>query len=293
VDRDRTAHGGAGGAATEDAPRHGWWGPAVASWPRPTARARRWSARYALVALVLATVVAGAVAFALKVAGVDVPLGVSALILDGAFLATMVPLYRAGALRAVDLGLRRAPAARSVGLALLALISYGLSSSVWHSLAHPPPVHSNFVGIANRSTVVIVLVGFAAVVSAPVVEEIFFRGFLYRSLRNRMGIVPACLIVGAVFGLGHWQYPLLVRPVLAAFGVIACLLYERTGSLLPGIAMHSYIDSSGFEFALTGHSDVAFDAFALLAMLLLLLGLAKFFRGSKTIGSSRLAREHT
>ena len=293
MDRDRTANAAAGGAEAEDAPRRGWWGLTVASWPRPTARARKWSARYALVALVLATVLAGAVAFAFKAAGVDVPLGVSALILDGAFLAAMVPLSRAGALHAVDLGLRRAPAARSVGLALLALVAYGLSSGLWHALAHPPPVHSNFAGIANRSTVVVVLAGFTAVVSAPVVEEIFFRGFLYRSLRNRMGIVPACLIVGAVFGLGHWQYPLLVRPVLAAFGVIACLLYERTGSLLPGIAMHSYIDSSGFEFALTGHSDVAFYAFALLAVLLLLFGFAKLVIRPKTIGPSRLPREQT
>jgi uncharacterized protein len=146
------------------------------------------------------------------------------LIIDVAFLATLVPLYRSGALRPVDLGLRRVPPARSVGFAFLGLLAYGWSSALWHSLVHPPPVHSNFAGIANQSTAVIVIGGFAAAISAPVVEEVFFRGFLYRRLRNRVGIVPACLLVGLVFGLGHTQYPLLVRPVLAAFGVIACLL---------------------------------------------------------------------
>jgi len=45
--------------------------------------------------------------------------------------------------------------------------------------------------IAHQSTVVIVLTGFAAAVAAPVVEEIFFRGLLYRCLRNRFGIAPA------------------------------------------------------------------------------------------------------
>ncbi|MCW3018185.1 MAG: hypothetical protein JWN10_493 [Solirubrobacterales bacterium] len=47
---------------------------------------------------------------------------------------------------------------------------------------------------------------------APVVEEIFFRGLLYRALRNRLAVIPAAAIDGVIFGLGHMQYPLLVRP---------------------------------------------------------------------------------
>lgn len=214
--------------------------------------------------------------------GVGTPYGLWIVIVEASFLATLVPLYRSGSLRPADLGLRRVPPARSVGYAVLGLFAYGWSSALWHSLVHPPPVHSNFIGIANQSTALIALTGFAAVVAAPVAEEIFFRGFLYRSLRNRMAVAPACLIVGLVFGLGHTQYPLLVRPVLGAFGVIACLLCERTGSLLPGIAMHSYVDSSGFEYALTGRVNVVFESFLLLAVGLLIAGFVKMLSRPKT-----------
>lgn len=269
------------GSADEPPTPRGWWGFRVASWPAPTARARAWSVRYAIAALAAAMAVALAIAYALRGLGVGVPHGIGALIVDALLLATLVPLYRSGALRPVDLGLRRVPA-RSVGLAILGLVAYGLSSATWASWAHPPPVHSIFAGVSKQSTSVIVLTGLAAVLSAPVAEEIFFRGFLYRSLRNRMRILPACLLVGLVFGLGHTQYPLLVRPVLAIFGVIACLLYERTGSLLPGIAMHSYIDSSGFEHALTGRATVSFYAFTALAVVVLLLGGVKAARRSLT-----------
>jgi membrane protease YdiL (CAAX protease family) len=231
--------------------------------------------RYAIVALVLADAAAGLLAFALRSSGIDVPHGASGLIVEAAFLATLIPLYRSGSLQPVDLGLRSVPPARSVGYAVLGLFAYGWSSALWTHWVHPPPTHSVFAGIGDRSTLVIALTGLAAVVGAPVVEEIFFRGFLYRTLRNRMAVLPACLIVGLLFGLGHFQYPLLVRPILGAFGVIACLLYERTGSLLPGIAVHSVVDSSGFEYALTGHVNVVFDVFALLALGLLIAGFLK------------------
>jgi uncharacterized protein len=280
-----------GGGTVHAQQRRGWWGFTVGPWPAPTRRSREWSVRYALAALVLALLIAAAVGFGFDESGVEIPRGVSALIIDGAFLVTLVPLYRSGALRAADLGLRRAPPGRSVGLAVLAFIAYVVVNRLWHSWVNPPPIGSTFGALTDQSTVVIVLAGFAAVVSAPVVEEVFFRGFLYRSLRNRMGIIPACVIVGVIFGLGHTQYPLLVRPVLAAFGVIACLLYERTGSLLPGIAMHSYIDSSGFEFALSGRVNVVFDAFALLALLLLMVAFAKLIRNS--LGSEDLPNVST
>jgi membrane protease YdiL (CAAX protease family) len=254
---------------------------AVGRWLAPTERSQQWSARYALAALVIVTAGVHALGFVLDELGISAPYGVGILIVEGSFLATLVPLYRSGSLDPADLGLRAVPPARSVGYAVLGLFAYGWSSALWHSLVHPPPVHSNFVGIAGQSTLMIAVTGFAAVVAAPVVEEIFFRGFLYRSLRNRMAIVPACLIVGFVFGLGHTQYPLLVRPVLGAFGVIACLLYERTGSLLPGIAMHSYVDSSGFEYALTGRINVVFESFLLLALALLLAGFLKTSLGAR------------
>jgi membrane protease YdiL (CAAX protease family) len=72
-----------------------------------------------------------------------------------------------------------------------------------------------------------------------------------------------------MFGLVHTQYPLAGKLAVASFSVITCLLYERTGSLLPGIAIHSLVDGSGFERALTGNVSVVISVYLLLAVILL------------------------
>jgi membrane protease YdiL (CAAX protease family) len=92
-------------------------------------------------------------------------------------------------------------------------------------------------------------------------------------LRNRLAVLPAALIAGAMFGLVHiTSYPLDTLPVKAAFGVIACLLYERTGSLLPGIGLHSFVDASSIDVALTGNDLIVFVSFLLLVVVLLVHG---------------------
>jgi membrane protease YdiL (CAAX protease family) len=75
------------------------------------------------------------------------------------------------------------------------------------------------------------------VVFAPIGEEMFFRGFLYRALRKRFAVAPAVVISAAAFGLAH-VYPLIVA-VIFVDGVVLALLYERTKSLVACIAAHS------------------------------------------------------
>jgi CAAX protease family protein len=72
---------------------------------------------------------------------------------------------------------------------------------------------------------------------APIGEEMFFRGFLYRALRQRLDVTPAVLISAAAFGAAH-VYPLVI-PVIFVDGVILALLYEKRRSLLACIAAHA------------------------------------------------------
>ena len=78
------------------------------------------------------------------------------------------------------------------------------------------------------------------IVVAPLFEEIFFRGFLYRILRGRMGLWPALVINGSLFGAVHLTSggPLAVA-LIAPLGFLLCLVYERSGSLYPCIALHA------------------------------------------------------
>jgi membrane protease YdiL (CAAX protease family) len=233
-----------------------------------TPRSRQWTVRYALVAYGASWVVLGWLSL-----GASLPFGIhlyedaGLLCVDAAWIASLVPLYRAGALRAADLGLRASPVARSVGLVLLVLVAVSLFDGAWRSALALGPVSNPFSGVSDKSTATIVLTGLVAVVT-PVVEEVFFRGLLYRCLRNRFAVLPASVMIGLMFGFVHTEYPLGVLPELAVYGGLACLLYEYTGSLLPGMALNVYLDAGGFEQALTGRSTIAFWSFALLALVL-------------------------
>jgi membrane protease YdiL (CAAX protease family) len=226
-----------------------------------------WSVRYALLAYGASWIVVGLVALGARLLGVHLLSGVGALCLDVVWLLSLVPLYRAGALSAVGLGLRPSPPARSVGLALLVFVSAGLFDGLWRSALALGRVSSPFSGISDKGMAAIVLTGIAAVVT-PVVEEVFFRGLLYRCFRNRFAMFPASVLIGVMFGLVHTEYPLAVLPELAVYGGLLCLLYEYTGSLVPGIALNVYLDAGGFEQALTGRSTVVFWSFVLLVLVL-------------------------
>jgi len=164
---------------------------------------------------------------------------------------------------------RQAPAA--IGLVVAALMFYLVLSVVWTQavLGHGA---NPFVPQIHESTAAEVLTGFAVAICAPVVEEIFFRGLLYRALRNRLNVAGAAVIVGVLFGMVHAStYPLDSLLPKAAFGVVACLLYERTGSLYPSIALHCLVDASGFEAATShGNVGIVYLVFVGLAVLLLI-----------------------
>jgi hypothetical protein len=100
---------------------------------------------------------------------------------------------------------------------------------------------------ADESTIALIAVAILVTVMAPLAEEIFFRGFLFTALRNSWGLWPAATIVGLVFGAIHGGSSNVefLLP-LAVLGIALCLLYARTGSLYPCIALHCINNSIAF-----------------------------------------------
>jgi membrane protease YdiL (CAAX protease family) len=76
-------------------------------------------------------------------------------------------------------------------------------------------------------------------VGAPLVEELFFRGLLFRALLGRAPVpVPVAVVVSALlFALAHFEAVQFAG--LAVFGVVLALLAWRTGRLMPGIGAHA------------------------------------------------------
>lgn len=77
----------------------------------------------------------------------------------------------------------------------------------------------------------------SACLLAPVAEEILYRGILFRSLRNRLGVLPAAVLSASIFAVLHFYdgYGLVS---VGVFGFFCALLYAGTGSLTSVIALH-------------------------------------------------------
>ncbi|MDP9340811.1 MAG: CPBP family intramembrane metalloprotease [Actinomycetota bacterium] len=102
----------------------------------------------------------------------------------------------------------------------------------------------------------LVLTALFTLVTAPVAEELFFRGFLFRSLRDRHGFVFSGIISALAFGAVHyrpspWQDSILLIVVICFVGFGLAYVYERRGNLLANMAAHATFNAIGFALILS------------------------------------------
>ncbi len=100
--------------------------------------------------------------------------------------------------------------------------------------------------LAELSSPWLLLIGGALV--APVVEEIFFRGFVFAGLREQYGWQRAALVSSVLFALIHLT-PTAVIPIFI-LGYIFAYLYQRSNSIWPAILMHASTNTLALGAAL-------------------------------------------
>lgn len=76
-----------------------------------------------------------------------------------------------------------------------------------------------------------------AVVAAPILEEVLFRGIVQESLTQRKGAVSGILIASTLFAVIHINPPQVVNAFFVA--VIMGFIYYKTESLVPVIFIHA------------------------------------------------------
>ncbi len=104
------------------------------------------------------------------------------------------------------------------------------------------------------SALLIVLLGILSLGLAPIMEETFFRGFLFGGLRGRWGLLGAALASGLLFALAHFT-GLSSLPLLPAIGLIGMLFawsYHYTGSLFAPIGGHLLFNLAAFILGVSG-----------------------------------------
>ena len=151
-------------------------------------------------------------------------------------------------LRPAAFGLARTRLWPAVGWTTLLYASFWLLAAILLLIVGQPEDQELVTDLKEEDSIV-VLVSFAILVTvaAPLVEEFFFRGFLFGVLRARMNVGLAAVIGGVVFGFIHLPgSPIEGVLILCVLGIGLCLLYWRTASLLPCFALHAIHNSISF-----------------------------------------------
>jgi membrane protease YdiL (CAAX protease family) len=86
------------------------------------------------------------------------------------------------------------------------------------------------------------LMTLSAVVLAPVLEELFFRGLVYPFLKSRTGAWVSICVTGFIFGAIHFNVAAFLP--LMFFGAYLCVIYEKTRDIRIPIAVHALFNLS-------------------------------------------------
>ncbi len=77
-----------------------------------------------------------------------------------------------------------------------------------------------------------------------VLEEWFFRGYLYSALRQRAGAAATILVTALLFGVLHYvmlpEFGLVRVLPSAVMGLVLGMVRESSGSVLPGMLLHAF-----------------------------------------------------
>jgi hypothetical protein len=144
---------------------------------------------------------------------------------------------------AAQLGLRkfRPGAIKWMFAAIGAYLAFAIAYTAVFGEPHQKDIAEDFGAVPVQVLLI--------VIAAPISEEVCFRGFLFGGLRERWPRIAAALISGLIFGGLHATTGVSAVPPLIVFGFVLALLYEKTGSIWPGVLLHMLNNS----VALLGH----------------------------------------
>ncbi len=91
--------------------------------------------------------------------------------------------------------------------------------------------------------------GILAIAVAPIVEETFFRGFVFAGLSREMKFWAAATLSAILFTVAHLE-PLIFVPIFL-IGLLMAYTYQKTGSLWVNIMIHMGYNAAIFAISLS------------------------------------------
>jgi membrane protease YdiL (CAAX protease family) len=210
-----------------------------------------------IVAFVVATIAYLLIAAGVEAGGGDVSAGgppglviAATLVQDVALIAAaflFASLWARG-LTTASFGLRLTRLGPAIGWTVLTFVMFWVLTAIYIQLVGEPDQQELTRDLKEEETLS-ALIGYGVLLAfvAPLAEELFFRGFLFGVLRERIGVLGGALATGLVFGGVHIAgSPVETVGVLVILGTLLCVLYEQTGSLIPCIALHAINNAISF-----------------------------------------------
>jgi membrane protease YdiL (CAAX protease family) len=108
--------------------------------------------------------------------------------------------------------------------------------------AYFPEQENDLIRILRSSRSAVYIVAFVATFTAPVVEEVIYRGILFSAFQRAIGVPIAFILVTFLFALVHvpQYYPSYSTIfLLALLSVTLTAIRVRSGNLLPCIVLHT------------------------------------------------------
>jgi membrane protease YdiL (CAAX protease family) len=156
----------------------------------------------------------------------------------------ILPIRRAHQQPVEYLGLVRRPHLREIvfclgAVAILLVASDLISLSIGHDLV-PPFMVKIYEAARDAGAPAILLLLIAAVVAAPIGEEVMFRGFLFRGwAASPLGVTGTILLTSAVWAAIHVQYDWYGILQVFCLGLLFGWVRARSGSTLLTMMMHA------------------------------------------------------
>ena len=110
-----------------------------------------------------------------------------------------------------------------------------------------PEQENDLLRILKSSRTAVYVVAFMATFTAPLVEEVVYRGILYSAFQRTIGVPLSVLLVTFLFALVHvpQYYPSYSTIFLICLlSLVLTLVRVRTGNLLPCVALHTVFNGT-------------------------------------------------
>ena len=210
-----------------------------------------------IAAFVVATIAYLVIAAGVEAGGGTVTAGgppglvISATLIQDVALIAAAVLFAgmwARGLTPASFGLRTVPLGRAAGWTVLGFVMFWILTAIYISLVGEPDQQELTRDLREEESLA-ALIGYGVLLAfvAPLAEELFFRGFVFGVLREKIGVAWGAAATGVVFGLVHVAgSPIETVGVLIILGVLLCVVYQQTGSLLPCIALHAMNNAISF-----------------------------------------------